>query len=146
MLFSRPPAWTYALMLLGGLGIYAFLVLRKTVIAAAWPFCDACRTARRKQLWIGLGTMALGVLVITVLLASSARGDAAWLTIVAGMLIVMGGLHYITMRFNWRRQSAAQVTKDGSAVLVHEPSPQFAAQIPAPADQLPRPEEVPERA
>src|SRR5689334_778262 len=68
-IISKPPVWAAALILLGALPyLIVIMVLRKTTVATAWPWCAACVSLRKKLLGIGLGAIAVSILLTAVLI------------------------------------------------------------------------------
>src|SRR5690349_25152485 len=63
---TRPPAWSYVLILVGVLRflIVAF-AMRKTVVVPSWPFCARCRELRSRRLKTGLGLLSSAVAALT---------------------------------------------------------------------------------
>jgi hypothetical protein len=59
---SRTPWWVY-LTFFAGVIVFLILalVLRKTVVAPAWPICDECRRDRRKHLVLAWAALALWI-------------------------------------------------------------------------------------
>jgi hypothetical protein len=131
-LISRPPTWTYVLVLAGALPwLIVVMMLRKTVVAPAWPFCADCVGGRTKQLGIGLGVLALGVVSFIVPMAVMPDSGAGALLVLLGLVLITTGF-ILAVRAGWRFQSRAEASKDGLAVLVRDANPQFVQQIPAP--------------
>ena len=107
---SRPPVWTYILIFLGFLlFVIVALVLRKKIVAAAWPVCDAC-LATRKRLAIGMGVTG-GVVVLAFL---SRSPGLIFLTIAAAIVV----LAVLGSQRAWANVQAANVTNDGGSLVL----------------------------
>jgi hypothetical protein len=123
-LFSRPPPWALLLILVGVLPyLIVVLVLRKTVDAAHWSFCAACRTQRQRRMAIGIGVVVLG-LACFVAAASAGGPDGPLLTPLAMVVIICGAI--VAGRAGRQFIAQATVSGDGQWVEVHNPHQQFA--------------------
>jgi hypothetical protein len=130
-LISRPPGWSYALLLLGALPfLIVTMIMRKTVTAPAWPFCDDCVSARKKGVGIGLGVIALGLLSFAVPVAVAPDSSASGLFVLLAFVLLFAGL-IVAARSGWRFQSGAEVSADGTYVQVRKAHPNFAQFSPA---------------
>src|SRR4051812_38274526 len=55
---SKAPGWAFPLILLGAIVYLIVLsIVRKTVVASNWPYCEQCRALRRQRLLTGLGLL-----------------------------------------------------------------------------------------
>jgi hypothetical protein len=131
---SRPPAWSYPLIILGGL-VFLIVVLatRKTVAVPNWPFCPRCKTLRGRLLGIGLGLIALGVLgfVGGVAVTSSAPDSSAGgFLVLFAVLVLLAGI-IVAVRSAPLAVARAQTSQDGRWVLVKSAHPAFAARAAA---------------
>jgi hypothetical protein len=120
---SRPPRWIYIFALLGVVPLLiAALVVRKTLVAPSWSFCDECLARRRK-----LGFSALGV--IAVVAATGFVDDtlfAVGLAIGCLVVPVLFGLR------SWSALAAADVTREGQALRLRKPGPGYVDHLPPP--------------
>ncbi|WP_344615606.1 hypothetical protein [Dactylosporangium salmoneum] len=125
-LISKPPKWAPPLILLGGI-VYAIVVMmvRKTVQAAAWPWCEQCKASRARMLGIGLGVLGLGVLLFIVGVAlASGDSSGAPLLIFAGFMGLLIGL-IVALRGGGQAVAGAFVSQDGNFVEVPKSDPRF---------------------
>jgi hypothetical protein len=121
---SKPPAWTAVLILLGVLPyMIVVLALRKTAMASAWPWCAACVSLRKKLLGIGLGAIAVPILLTVLLIAggSDAAGPAFGLT----FIFVLVGL-IVALRAGTQPITGAFTSSDGQFVEVPKAHDRFA--------------------
>jgi hypothetical protein len=154
-LTSRPATWSYALGVLGLLGLVAGVVVtlstdssqapfvafgslvllvapllsRFKVSAPRWPFCERCRAEHLRGLLIALGTLAVGV----VILGGGVWLDNGWLMLAGlGVIVAAAG---VALRFSWRVLSQAIVSRQEAMVVIRRPHPQFAEAALAPVHQ-----------
>ncbi|MEV6930241.1 hypothetical protein AB0M46_37965 [Dactylosporangium sp. NPDC051485] len=123
-LISKPPSWAAVLILLGGI-VYLIVVmaLRKTVHAAAWPWCEQCKAARSRNLGIGLGVLGLGLLLIVVGIATI-DGSAGPLLFLVGLVALVVGIVFAA-RGGAQAVSGAFVSQDGNFVEIAKDDPRF---------------------
>jgi hypothetical protein len=122
-LVSKPPPWTAVLILLGGIVyLIVVMVLRKTVQAPAWPWCAQCKAARTRNLGIGLGVAALGILLFVI---GASLGDDGAVLFLFGFIALLVGL-IVAARSNPQVVSSAFVSQDGSAVEILKGDERFA--------------------
>ena len=128
---SRIPGWTYVLLLIAVIVfIIVALAVQKRVQAPAWPFCPKCASRRRRGLLIGFVLLVLGI--VGLFLGASAPADASWAGWVAfaSAVIASAGLIFVA-RSNWAMAASGIATRDGTAVDVLRPAPEFAESIAA---------------
>jgi hypothetical protein len=135
---SRPPLWVY-LFLLGGVlpMLIAYMVVRKTLSPPVWSFCDVC-LARRRSLLIAMGVCLVAMATSLV----SQSGPFIVITWAIGIvaLLVLGAAR------GWVTIAAADVTRDGQALIVRKPDPGYVHHLPQPAPPgtlAPRPPSAP---
>ncbi len=131
---SRPPSWSYVLLILGALPflIVAYSV-RKTVYAPSWPFCAQCKALRTRLLVIGCVTLVAGAALFAGgVVASGGATDGnsvGGLLLLVGLFVAIAGL--VVMGLSGRTALArARVSQDGVWVEVLKPDPRFAQQAP----------------
>ena len=123
---SRPPGWSYFLIFVGVLlFVIVTLVLRKTVVAPNWPFCERCKELRSRWIRTGLGLLggAVAVLVGSTAIGVAAINDDAVSApfLIIGNLLFLGGLIagvVVLAQSSWRAVAAAVVSPDGHWVTV----------------------------
>ena len=124
-MFSRPPAWSYVLIL-GGVLLFVIvaLALRKTVVAPRWPFCTRCLDLRSRRRKTGLALLggALAVLVASFATAIATTNANVGATVLGiGNLLFLAGLIaglVVLTQSAWRAVAAAVVSGDGLWVSV----------------------------
>lgn len=122
---SRPPLWAYLFLFLGFVPLLIVaLVVRKTLTAPNWSFCDECLARRRSRL-IAMGVTA-AVMALSLL---SAR-----LPVVPVLGIGIGIVVLVVLGFSrgWVAIAAADVTRDGQALIVRKPAPGYVNHLPPP--------------
>jgi hypothetical protein len=130
---SRPPAWSYFLILVGVLlFVIVALAMRKTVVAPAWPFCARCKELRSRRLKTGLGLLGAAVAALigsTVVAATVPGDDTVGATIlIAGYLLFLAGLVaglIVVEQSSWRAVATAVLSPDGRWIGVPSPSQAF---------------------
>ncbi|HEV7825954.1 MAG TPA: hypothetical protein VGP02_13720 [Mycobacteriales bacterium] len=129
-LISRPPGWTYALLLAGALPFFvAVMALRKEVTSPAWPFCARCVALRKTLLSSGLGILGLALVAFVLGIAVSAPGrDAAvaLLVLLSAALVIAGIV--VTTRSAAPLLARSVVSEDGQWVLARKADERFAAE------------------
>jgi hypothetical protein len=128
-LISKPPAWARFLIILGALPyLIAVLATRKTVNATAWPFCAQCQSDRTRKIGIGLGVLALGLLLFFVGIATIGNDSAVGpLLFLVGFITLLVGI-VVAAQGGWIGQARAFVSADGDSVIVRKPADAFAQQ------------------
>ncbi|GID92953.1 hypothetical protein ACFQFC_34805 [Amorphoplanes digitatis] len=128
---SKPPGWTYALLLCGALPfLIAVMVLRKEVKAEAWPFCAQCRQLHKQRTLIGWGLLLPLVLLIAITFAGVELGQTGlWLLLVAIVACAVG--FGFLARGGYRLLPQGDVAQDGSAIGFKKAHPAFAAEAQA---------------
>src|SRR5262249_37873116 len=77
-IISRPPQWSYILILLGFLiFLIVVLAMRRKVTAPAWPFCAQCVQRRKRFLLVGWPLFLIGVAALIGSLFLSGSGGTA---------------------------------------------------------------------
>ncbi|MEV4351141.1 hypothetical protein AB0J83_42330 [Actinoplanes sp. NPDC049596] len=127
---SRVQGWAYLLLLAGALPFLIFvLATRKTVEAAAWPFCARCARDRKKGLAIGLALLAVGV--VGIFLASAVPDAAAGLVAIVAVVALVAG-YIVALRSASRMLVAGgQADERGQFVTFRKAHEAFAAQATA---------------
>jgi hypothetical protein len=128
---SSPPGWTYA-TIPAGLLIFGILraIMRKAIVAPAWPFCDRCRRRRGIAIAIASTIVAAGLATMVVGFQSS-NVDVGFTRFFVGLVIAMVG--YIG--FHWATPASiagARLTRDGQQVTLKRASAAFAARSESP--------------
>src|SRR5690242_10547208 len=136
---TRPPAWSYVLILVG---VLLFLIvafaMRKTVVVPAWPFCARCRELRSRRLKTGLGLLSAAVAALigsTVVAATVPSDDTAGATVlIVGFLLFLAGFVaglIVLEQSTWRAVATAVLSPDGLWIGVPSPSRAFAERVAA---------------
>ena len=129
-LISKPPGWSYALLLVGALGfLVAVLVTQKSVTAPRWPFCADCARTSRVVRPIALVGLALGMVGIVFGAASAGRSGGPILFLAGWVVLLVAAV--VAGRAHPRALSGAFVSADGMQVVVPKAQPQFGAQVAA---------------
>jgi hypothetical protein len=127
---SRNPGWSY-LLLLAGVIVFVIVAsaIRKTVTAAAWPFCARCTEERKRGLTVGLGIVAAGVVAIA--LAGVLPDGPGALSVAVGILLLVIGC-IVALRGGSRTMRAAgHVVDRGQTVQFDKAHEAFAGQAAA---------------
>jgi hypothetical protein len=121
---SKPPPWAPFLILAGGI-VYLIVVsaLRKKIEAPAWAWCAQCKSQRSRMLGIGLGVLALSLLLIVGGLATI-DGSAGPLLFFVGLIGLIAGA-IVAARANYQVISSAFVSQDGQFLEVHKEDQRF---------------------
>jgi hypothetical protein len=128
-LISKPPGWSYVLLLLGAIPfLIVVMVTRKTVKAQNWPWCAKCGAQRKQFLAIGLITL-FASLVLMVVMFASGNSTLAILGLLFLVLALVGLI--VAVRGSNAAMIGATVTRDGQWVEVPKASDAFAAQATA---------------
>jgi hypothetical protein len=151
-IMSRPAVWSYALALVGLLGIVAALVVawfnpssgasfavlgllvlvlaplfsRYKVPSPRWPFCGRCRTERIRGLLIALGLAAAGVVLFGFCSTLDASADAVAVWLLLAVPVLIAAAVVVFLRFRWRVLTKAIASRTEAVVLIRRPHPQFA--------------------
>ena len=126
---SRPPPWSYLLILVGVLVfVIVAAVLRKQLAASGWPFCARCVDERRNRLLAGAALMLSAVLATTVAVVL-ANDISAWLALFS-LVAALAGLFFFAAAAP-AALARAEVTQDGTALKLRRVSPGFVASLPA---------------
>jgi hypothetical protein len=123
---SRPPSWTYLLIVLGVI-LFAIVatVLQKRVKAPAWPFCPRCAALRTRRLLVGVGLMVLGVVAVLVLSGTLPPGSTYGpLVVLAFVVMLLVGLFFIAQS-GWAAIASAITSRDGAAVEIRRAAERF---------------------
>jgi hypothetical protein len=123
---SKPPSWTYLLIILGVI-LFAIVatVLQKRVKAPAWPFCSGCAALRTRRLLVGVGLMVLAVLAVVVLAGTLPPGSTYGpLVVLAFVVLLLVGLFFIAQS-GWAAIASAVTSRDGAAVEVRRAAVRF---------------------
>lgn len=125
---SKPPSWASVLILLGGF-VYLIVVLavRKSVQAAAWPWCAQCSADRRRLVAIGLGLFAASIGILVLLFSINATGPIAATGLLALAGLVAGIV--VTARAGTNVIIGATVSQDGTSVEIPKAHDRFAAAL-----------------
>jgi hypothetical protein len=130
---SRPPGWVYLLLLLCVVPFVVVAVaMRRTLVAAGWPFCARCRRRRRRLYLIAAGLFLLGMAVI-ISSGPIARGRSPWwgLLVVPGDLIATFGPMIALFLSPPAVIARGHVTRDGRFLQLRKAAPAFVAALPA---------------
>ncbi|GAA2860354.1 hypothetical protein Acy02nite_56560 [Actinoplanes cyaneus] len=120
--WSKPPIWSYFLIILGALPfLIVTLILRKEVRAQAWPFCPQCEKTHKNRLITGIALIAL--LPLSFVVASGAGDTGALLTLL-GLVAAFAGL-LVLARGAYRMLPGGFASRDGSTVDFPKAHPQF---------------------
>jgi len=129
---SKAPGWAFPLILLGAI-VYLIVVsiVRKTVIAANWPYCELCRSVRRQRLFAGFGLLVGGLLLFFVgagVAADSAQSAAGPLAVVVGLVAFVIGI-VVALRSGPGVIAGGVVSADGAWVQFARSDPAFDAEV-----------------
>ncbi|WP_433048769.1 hypothetical protein [Dactylosporangium sp. CS-033363] len=121
---SKPPSWA-PILILAAVIVYVIVVtaMRKTVQAAAWPWCEQCKASRSKLMGIGWGTLGVGVLLLIAGFATI-NGDLGPVLVLVGIFGLLVGL-IVASRAGHQMVARAFVSQDGQFVEVAKPDPRF---------------------
>jgi hypothetical protein len=154
---SKPPVWTYVLLLAGALPfVIVVMVLRKTVDARTWPVCSGCRSRRRTALLTGFGMLAgwLAMMIVGIGMqgggsdpttydgygattSSDGSGLGAALILTSIVLLIAGIL--VAAQGSPAPLTRGVVTGDGAWVEFRKPASAFAEQVRAIMAGMPSP-------
>jgi hypothetical protein len=142
---SRPPLWSYPLLLLGILPfVLVTATVRRRVEAPFWPVCASCRTRRRRLRWSGavlfLGAVtAMGVgvvfsgptvdthVAVTDTVRFSDPGPAAVGALTALFLVLAG--RWALARSGAAAIARGEVTEKGQYLRFRRPAAAFDEQV-----------------
>jgi hypothetical protein len=121
---SKPPPWAPFLILAGGI-VYLIVVsaLRKKIEAPAWAWCAQCKAQRSRMLGIGLGVLALGLLLIIGGIATIDNSAGPLLFLVGLVGLLAGAI--VAARSGYQAVSSAFVSQDGQFLEVHKEDQRF---------------------
>lgn len=116
---SRTPWWVWLTVLVGLLvALILALVLRKTVIAPAWPVCDECRRERRQRLvlaWLALGLWIPALWLVGSVFGSMGDGVAIAAFSVAFFVPILASI-YFGSQASYASRLKGVVAQDGMTV------------------------------
>jgi uncharacterized membrane protein HdeD (DUF308 family) len=151
-IMSRPAAWSYALAVVGLLGIVAALMVawfkpssgaayavfgllmlvlaplfsRFKVPSPRWPFCQRCQTERNRGQLIALGLVTAGVIAFAVLVwLNPSNAFLAYTLLLAVPAVIIAGA-LVSLSVRWRVLTRAIASRTEAVVLIRRPHPQFA--------------------
>ena len=126
-IISKPPAWAAVLIILGLLPyLIVVMLLRKTVPAPAWPWCEECASERKTRFSVGFGALGLGVLLFIGAFASGdSNSSLAGLLGLAGVVALLVGIVFAA-RGGTLPITGAFASKDGQFVEIPKGSDHFA--------------------
>lgn len=116
---SRTPGWVWVTLLIGVLwALIIAAVLRKTVVAPAWPVCDQCRKERRQNLlgvWLSLAAWipAFAIAAYVPTNSPDAVLIVVWIVAIMGPLV---SAVWFGERASLVRRIGAEVSSDGFTV------------------------------
>jgi len=123
-IISKPPAWAAVLIIVGVLPyLIVVMLLRKTVPAPAWPWCEQCTAERKTRLSVGFGVLALGLLLFAG--AVALNNDTSALLGLVGFVALLAGI-IVAARGATLPITGAFASKDGQFVEVPKGSDHFA--------------------
>jgi uncharacterized membrane protein YdcZ (DUF606 family) len=120
--YTRPPGWSYVLILVGVL-IFAIVTLAiRTTVATALPACVECSRDRRRFIWLVLGgwVATTAIFVVGITFANDAL-------IMVGFLAIVGALVFSFLGDNFR--VSGHVNQDKVWVNLKRVDTTFAAAI-----------------
>jgi hypothetical protein len=141
---SRPPGWSYILIVAGVIAfVVVTMVMQKKVSASNWPVCDRCRRLSKNRRLIGIGVLALSLVMLfagIVLLASGSSDTAdgsltgagtAGLFLLLGFFIVLLAGVMVATRSAVAAIARGVASRDGNRVEFTKADPAFAQQATA---------------
>ena len=126
---SGPEPWSYVLLLVGGLPfVIMYLVLRRTLVAPAWPVCDACLGRMRTVGRVGWAMLAGGGVAFVGGLSAGIAGYpyAGGYTMFAGLGVLVISPIVLALRRDPILGLRIAIPKDGRSVVLRNPDPAFA--------------------
>jgi hypothetical protein len=129
---SRPPGWSYILLLAGALPfLIVGMALRKTLVAQRWPYCARCDNRIRRS---RLAALALILATVVTIVATIALGGQHPLLggvgVLLFVLLFLAGL-FVLISSDPTRVARGVVTRDGYALRLREAAPGFVAALPS---------------
>jgi hypothetical protein len=122
--WSKPPIWSYPLIVIGVLPfVIVTLLVRKEVRASAWPFCARCVRLHHSRLTIGI--VLLLVWPVSLLSVSAAEDAGAPLVLVAFVALFVGIV--LVGRGTYRALPWGFTSQDGAFVSFPKGHPAFGA-------------------
>ncbi|PZS26487.1 MAG: hypothetical protein DLM59_18160 [Pseudonocardiales bacterium] len=124
---SRPPEWSYALLLIAVLPfVVVTYLLRKSMMATGWPFCARCRARARWLRLVALGLLVAGIGIGYAGIRYPGHGSlSTW-----GCILSFAGFVVALMHAGPSRIARAEVTQDGLALRLRNAAPAFRAALP----------------
>jgi len=93
--FSKPPTWTYLLLLLSiGVAVIVMLAIRKKVTAPRWPFCARC-VVRRRNFLVAMWACLAGIplcFVAANIASDATPSSGTWLLLVGVLVMPLAAL------------------------------------------------------
>lgn len=129
---SRPPGWSYVLLLAGALPyLLVAMALRKTLVAPRWPYCYRCNNRIR---FSRLGALvlilaAIGTIAATITLGRDHPDIGLWGVLLFGLLFIASLV--VLVSSDPTRVARAEVTRDGFALRLREVAPGFVGALPS---------------
>lgn len=129
---SRPPGWSYVLLLAGALPfVLVTMVLRKTLVAPRWPYCYRCNNRIR---FSRLGALvlilaAIATIAATITLGPDHPGVGPW-GVLLFVLLFIASL-FVLIYSDPTRVARAEVTRDGYALRLRDVAPGFVSALPS---------------
>jgi hypothetical protein len=127
---SRPPYWSYLLLLSGIIPFLIVVVIfQRRIHSPGWPFCRDCGRLRLVRILGGAGLVLLAIVSVIGFAAAAPESDAA---AVAGFtlfaVLLVGGLTLISVA---GRPAVARgyALPDGAAVRIKNPDRRFVDQV-----------------
>src|SRR5439155_17806466 len=124
---SRPPTWSYGLFVIPVVFAVAVTLVRKSVVAPAWPFCARCKAMRARLLMTGLGLLVLSGAGFAGAVAFRNAGvfaSAVPLLVVGGFVALFAGV-LVAARGSTPAITRARVSADGLWIEVARPHERF---------------------
>ena len=126
---SKPPGWTYALLLAGFVPyLIAVTALRREVRATSWPFCARCQQMHKRRALLGAALfLPLILIILLVTVAPETDGPAMVPVAFAAFAGCFGGIVALA-RGSYRMLPQGFVSRDGNWVGFAKAHPAFAAE------------------
>ncbi len=127
---TRPPSWSYFLILLGALPyLVVVLALRKRITAPGWPMCARCRGRRRTLRLVALGLFLLTILSFAAGFVTTGDSELVAAAIIVAFVAFLGWA--IALNLSAEGVLArGDLTQDGQSLRLRRVSPAFAAALP----------------
>lgn len=129
---SRPPGWSYVLLVAGVLPfMLVATAMRKTLVAPRWPFCASCNNRIRRS---RLGALALILAAVGSVVAGITLSGQDSLLAAVGLalftILFVAGL-IVLVSSDPTRVARGVVSRDGYALRLREVAPVFVAALPS---------------